>query len=157
MRFMHMYDLRWIAAIGLTAVVLTTAGCETSGSGNRSAREVALAEFSRAPEGTTERERAPTVPTETAEPEREDATPESPADASGLPQLGAGPSSEDAWFGPEPGTRIIVDSLVGQVNGRPIYADTFFQPIRDQLRAIARRTTQREFLEQAQEVITQHL
>jgi hypothetical protein len=34
-----------------------------------------------------------------------------------------------------PGDRIIVNSLVGQINGRPIYADEFFAPINDKLLA----------------------
>ncbi len=32
-----------------------------------------------------------------------------------------------------PGERVIVDSLVGEVNGRPIFADAFFEPIEDRL------------------------
>lgn len=53
--------------------------------------------------------------------------------------------------------RVIVDSLVGQVNGRPIFANEFFVPIEDQLRAIGTRTSQREFLNQARPIITEHL
>jgi hypothetical protein len=53
----------------------------------------------------------------------------------------------------EPGDRIIVDSMVGQVNGRPIFADEFFAPIEDRLIAERRRSTAREFLPKAQEII----
>ncbi len=32
-----------------------------------------------------------------------------------------------------PGRRVIVDSMVGEVNGKPIFADAFFEPIEDRL------------------------
>jgi hypothetical protein len=58
----------------------------------------------------------------------------------------------------EPGDRVVVDSLVGQINGRPIFADAFFDPIEAQLRAIRQGTTSRDqFYQQAGEVIAIHL
>lgn len=54
--------------------------------------------------------------------------------------------------------RIIVDGMVGQVNGRPIYANDFFDPIEDQLIAISTRATSiREFDTQVEAVVSQHL
>ncbi len=47
-------------------------------------------------------------------------------------------SSEDAAFfnvDAMPGQRVVVDSLIGQVNGRPIYADEVLSPIMDRLQA----------------------
>lgn len=57
----------------------------------------------------------------------------------------------------QPGERIIIDSLVGQVNGRPVFADEFFTPIADQLWAAARGATVRGFEQQAREIIAQRL
>lgn len=53
--------------------------------------------------------------------------------------------------------RVVVDSLVGQVNGRPIFANEFFAPIEDQLLAIRRQVSSREFLSQATPIITEQL
>lgn len=183
---MRIYDLLSAAGIGLVTGVLAASGCATDGSGHRgSAREVGLAEFSqpaRAGRETREsggeseaistadrRASNPATSTSPATPappnvgvgsgldtETDDAMLRNAADT--LPQLGAGPRSIDRNpVGPEAGRRVVVDSLVGQVHGRPIYADSFFQPIEDQLRAIAARTNQREFRTQANEVIIQHL
>ncbi len=41
----------------------------------------------------------------------------------------------------QPGDRIIVDSLVGEVNGRPIFADEFLALIEDRLIQVAKQTT----------------
>jgi hypothetical protein len=148
-----------ISMIVLVGGMLLLSGCQSSNGGTRAAREVMLAEFSR-----------PVERSQFADQEHHhdhvhevDAPPvdvESNSRSAERPQHVLGAASgpmEDARLGPAPGTRVIVDSLVGQVNGRPIYADTFFEPIQDQLRAIARRGTQREIIEQATEVVTQHL
>ena len=56
---------------------------------------------------------------------------------------------EGAWtfFDVEiaPGESVIVDSLIGQVNGRPIYADEVLGPIVDQLNAEYASLPWREF------------
>ncbi len=56
-----------------------------------------------------------------------------------------------------PGDRLIVDSLVGQVNGRPIFADDFFLPIEDRLIAEADGCTQREYTYRAKEIVDAEL
>jgi len=48
---------------------------------------------------------------------------------------------------------VVVDVLVGEVNGRPIFADDFFEPIEDRLVAIGRRTNPSEFVREASEVV----
>jgi hypothetical protein len=40
-----------------------------------------------------------------------------------------------------PGEKVIVDSLVGHVNGRPVFADDFLEPIEDRLLRAAEQTT----------------
>ena len=53
---------------------------------------------------------------------------------------------------------VLVDSLVGQVNGRPIFADVFFEPIEDQLRATSRRLTiPRQFVNEASGIVFDRL
>ncbi|MCL4209052.1 MAG: hypothetical protein KJZ68_00160 [Phycisphaerales bacterium] len=52
-----------------------------------------------------------------------------------------------------PGDLVVVDSLVGQINGRPIYADAFFAPLDDRLRAEKRRLTPGQFANALDEVV----
>ena len=47
----------------------------------------------------------------------------------------------------QPGDRVIVDSLVGEVNGRPIFADEFLALIEDRLLQEAKQTTGRQRVE----------
>lgn len=175
---MRRNNLLYTAVIAIAGAGIAAAGCATDNGNKRaSAREIGLAEFSQpanqSEQATEQRDASgasgeshaadggqPTplprpTETETATAELSDGG----ANAATLPQLGAGPATTPnaSRLGPQPGARFVVDSLIGQINGRPIYADSFFQPIEDQLRAIAARTGQREFLSQANEVITQHL
>ncbi|MEM7228592.1 MAG: hypothetical protein AAF432_07235 [Planctomycetota bacterium] len=55
------------------------------------------------------------------------------------------------------GNLAIIDRMVGQVNGRPIYADEFFAPIDSQLRAMSEEMTTRQFAEQSQRIIFKRL
>ena len=55
------------------------------------------------------------------------------------------------------GDRLVVDSMVGQVNGRPIFADDFFLPIEDALIALSQRTTPQEFIRQATLIVSEEL
>ena len=60
------------------------------------------------------------------------------ADVAGAGRGGRSDSQRAAQRAPLDESRIWpVESLVGQVNGRPIYAEEFFEPIEDQLRVIA--------------------
>lgn len=43
---------------------------------------------------------------------------------------------------PTSGSRIIVDTMVGQINGQPVYAETFLEPLDARLRAEARRLSE---------------
>lgn len=45
----------------------------------------------------------------------------------------------------EPGEEIFVDSMVGQIRGRPVFAHEFFEPIDDELRRASERMGRREF------------
>lgn len=57
-----------------------------------------------------------------------------------------------------PGDVYIVDSLIGQVNGRSLYADAFFRPIEDQLRQLRRSIPDNVmFIEEVRKVVADHL
>ncbi|MCA9295701.1 MAG: hypothetical protein KC983_04275, partial [Phycisphaerales bacterium] len=58
---------------------------------------------------------------------------------------------------PKPGDAFIVDRMVGQVNGRPIFAHEFFAPIDDQLRARSQELTPRQFETEAASIIARRL
>jgi hypothetical protein len=67
-----------------------------------------------------------------------------------------GESETPAWL--RPGDPIIVDAMVGQVNGRPIFADDFFEPIEDRIIAEASRSvTERDFTDRAAPIIMNEL
>jgi hypothetical protein len=159
--FSPMIGLHGACSTGSTAamalLLALIAGCATPPQSPEPVRQISLAEFTRErPE-----------PASPAEPE---APADEPTPADG-PLLGAGAegvqrpelrpaapdereTTEQALVRPlEPGDRVIVDSMVGQVNGRPIFADEFFEPIEDRLIAESRTSTAREFLRKAQEII----
>ena len=73
--------------------------------------------------------------------------------------------SDEPWFDDEayvgvpmePGERTVVDSMVGQVNGQPIFADAFFDPIEDELIALSEELPPREYGEQMQKIVANQL
>jgi len=53
-----------------------------------------------------------------------------------------------------PGDRVIVDSLIGQINGRPVFADDILLPVEDQLVALSQRVnTTEEFMAEATGIV----
>ena len=62
-------------------------------------------------------------------------------DSSADPDPFAGLDERVPFAPMQPGDRVIVDSLVGEVNGRPIFADEFFTLIEDRLVQAAAQTT----------------
>jgi hypothetical protein len=118
------------ASLGVSAML---AGCSGS-AGAPKARVVSLAEFAAGSSTLAgEAEAPPTVLVESAANQGDDA----PTDlrVAGVPSVADQPfSAPDAQL-VDAGDRMFVNSLVGQINGRPIFADEFFAPIDDQLRA----------------------
>jgi hypothetical protein len=130
----------------LVIIALAACGCSTTVDHRGPAQQVSLGEFS-----------APRVespqPNEAAPPTSADSPPVR-ATESEPTRLGAGDAAgaageTDAPAGPvrelEPGEQFVVDALVGQINGQPVFADEFLEPIEDQLIAEARQKTQRQF------------
>jgi hypothetical protein len=128
----------------------------------RGPRPVSLAEFSGDPAVMGRDEAridpvapappAPAAPTEATAPASDRAQPApdqppAPGASAAQPAVPGGRGLD------EPGTVLVVDSLVGEINGRPIYADQFFTPIEDRLRAAAARSSRSAFEREAAEVI----
>lgn len=67
--------------------------------------------------------------------------------------------SLDAYFDIEarPGQPVVVDSLIGQVNGRPVYADEVLGPLADQLRAEYERMAWQQFQPVMERLVMQRL
>ena len=118
-------------------------------------RPVSLAAFAQPPEATFEADLAERD-TESAWDEDEQ------QGADGAPLVATGPGFQ---AGPallpsqrlRPGERVLVDSLVGQVNGQPIFADEFFEPIEDQLVALSKQTRGEQFVIEAGALVSEEL
>ncbi len=120
-------------SISMGACVLLAAGvagCRGMTGGEPAARPVSLAEFAR-PRTASDDAKTKTRPAD-AEPAADPAQTLG-TDNSGEFQALLDQSARPALWLAEPGDRIIVDSLVGEVNGRPIFADEFLQEIEDRL------------------------
>ncbi len=67
--------------------------------------------------------------------------------------------SLEAYFDIEarPGQPVVVDSLIGQVNGRPVYADEVLGPLADQLRAEYERMAWQQFQPVMERLVMQRL
>lgn len=118
------------------------AGCSGMTGGEPAARPVSLAEFARPRTASDDAETKTKTKTRTA-----DAEPAGdPAQMLGTNNSGEFQPLLDQTARPvlwlaEPGDRIIVDSLVGEVNGRPIFADAFLREIEDRLIQVAEEYT----------------
>ena len=49
--------------------------------------------------------------------------------------------------------QVMIDSVVGQINGRPVFASEFFEPMDARLSALAREKSQKEWMTEAHEII----
>ncbi len=137
LRFLRPAIAPWAAWGALGAVVLAAAGCVSSPTGIwPTGRRVELADFAR-PETAAE-----------------------PAEAGVNGPLAAAPPVQtdqafpEPWLGPEdlrlvlvpaqPGVPVVVESLVGQINGKPVFADQFLEPLEDRLLRTAEEASGRE-------------
>jgi len=133
-------SIRAGGSIGVAAAAVAAVGCAHSN--NRDARTVTIAEFAQpaAAEGAVAPAEVGDEP-ETVQPVVARAL----GDAGGLdPYDFVEPEefSDRAILRPTvPGETVIVDSLVGHVNGRPVFADDFLQPIEDRLLRAAEDTS----------------
>ncbi len=148
--------------------VFVATGCE-SGSGDvdgRPMRTIELSDFEQgAAQSGTRPARTGAMETDSTDTDQESngAITVDPA-AVTLGASGPGPIDPDIIRRAAAGDAIaleapyIVESLIGQVNGRPIFADEFFEPIEDELRAEARnRRNDREYAQFAYQRIARRL
>ena len=56
-----------------------------------------------------------------------------------------------------PGEPYVIDRLIGQINGRPIFADEFFAPIEDRLIASRKTMNTAEFVQEVEAVVDRRL
>jgi hypothetical protein len=133
-------SIRAGGSIGVVAAAVAAAGCAQSIAGD--ARTVTIAEF--AQPAVVEGAETPAeaeAETETVQPVVARAL----GDAGGIdPYDFVEPEEfmDRAILRPtEPGESVIVDSLVGHVNGRPVFADDFLEPIEDRLLRAAEDTS----------------
>lgn len=89
-------------------------------------------------------------PMETGPSAPRDNTPTSPG-SDAAPRPGAGPATASASL-QNPSTYVL-DAMVGQVNGKAIYADTVLEPIAEQLGALGRQLPPAEFRQRARQLI----
>jgi hypothetical protein len=136
------------------------AGCAALGGAEEGARRIDLAAFARhGGSGEPTGARAGAGADATVDPAKDPLPMARPAEAPPAPApLGAGGASRSSMAPLQTDERIFVDGMVGQVNGRPIFAHDFFVPIEDQIVAIrAQATTAREFVERMRRVIAEEL
>ncbi|MCB9838955.1 MAG: peptidyl-prolyl cis-trans isomerase [Phycisphaeraceae bacterium] len=72
------------------------------------------------------------------------------------PAAGAGSTASDALSGRVVG-QVMIDSVVGQINGKPVFASEFFSPIDARLSAEARTKAPAEWIQSAQKQIRDRL
>ena len=152
-----MRQLNPVAAAALVLAVVSLDGCTVLIDPGPTARIVSPAEFVRPGAVVLKRVGEPReVPAPTSAPPEAHEQESSEAPSVTGHRLVAGPP------GPPPkpdrpaarvGDRVLVDSMVGQVNGRPIFADVFFEPIADELQRAAERFDQKGFTDEVRRIV----
>lgn len=153
---MRRHGIRMVSGIALALTALASAGCaQRAPAPVAPSRVLALADFRAEP---VEAE-SPAFETPTSadaprviDPNAPIVAPTDPAGAA----VAAPPRRRPRPLAP--GDRVLVDSMVGQVNGRPIFADDFFEPIEDRLIALSERVRdRRSFVLEANRIVTDEL
>jgi len=144
-----------LAAAG--CIALTLAGCAGSG-GEMQRRSITAADFAGAGAPALPAEPARVVPTLSELQARGGAddvavvigAPEPPADGADEPAPQPAPEAAQP-------KRVVIDQMVGQINGVPIYAGDFFEPMETRLRQEARRLGPAEWLDELRSSVSQNL
>ncbi|MCP3906045.1 MAG: hypothetical protein GY715_20680 [Planctomycetes bacterium] len=148
--------------LAIIVAALGAAGCvrvRTDDAERVTARQVDLGVFAREDEPSPVEATADETPDAIAG----DDPPEIVADGwrfgAASPGVGSGvalPPNDEGAVGTQ--APVLVDAMVGQVNGRPIFADDFFEPIEDRLIAeSSRSSTEREYTDRAAPIIMNEL
>ena len=153
---------RWISTFVAVGGLALTAGCASSQTSTETHRQLVPADFaagvsvsvsspvptSATPRTTVSADQAQGAPASGGQPEAE---PPSDTGASTPPK----PQVDLAVSGDMP--LYTVDAMVGQVNGKPIYASTVFESIFEQLAALGRSLPRGEFRQRAGQLIEARL
>ncbi|MCH8823088.1 MAG: peptidyl-prolyl cis-trans isomerase [Planctomycetes bacterium] len=165
------------SCLALMILLLGSIGCSEGSDFGSSVRIVSLAEFSSAEQASERQQVKARTSQETIAPKAdtlgyvEPTTPDPEQPASSSPKsptagskvTKASPESDEnfqerpALRLEKPGDRIVVDSFVGQVNGRPIYADDFLSYLEDHLIEVAAKKTGQARIKEFEEIISLRL
>jgi hypothetical protein len=146
---------RWKRSISaasiITAAAMTFVGCAAKPQQEPDVRTVSLADFAKpvASSFTTAPDGA--VVSAPSEEDRDDETPSTAPAAQPFPLAATGSAPPRRQL--KPGDQVIVDSVIGQVAGRPILADAFMASFSDRLRQAALNSDQRQFVQFASQII----
>ena len=154
-----------LTCLALFGILLASIGCTQSLDADPAVRIVSLAEFSSAKQVTKTILDAEILELESASSERDTLGYAEPATTDTATSTQAAPSAESlenyqvrgALRLEKPGDRIVVDSFVGQVNGRPIYADDFLNSLEDRLVEVAAKTTGQARIKEFELIINDRL
>ena len=142
---------RFTVHILVLAVLPHLTGCAGGVPGAGASSSIALSEFSNPePESHVQSSRA------VVEQAITDAGLQ-PAQRTSPPSIVEESLEEALNVGMQPGQTVIVDSLIGQVNGRPIFADEILAPIMDQLNAEYQRQPWARFQQLVFQLVSQQL
>ena len=149
-----MSQLNPVAAAALVLAVVSLDGCTVLIDPGPTARIVSPAEFAQPGAVVVKRVGEPReVPAPTSVPPEAHEQESSEAPSVTGHRLVAGPPPEPDRPAARVGDRVLVDSMVGQVNGRPIFADVFFEPIADELQRAAERFDQKGFTDEVRRIV----
>jgi hypothetical protein len=164
-----------VGRMAIAACVCLLASCAGSSQSAQTGRQVTATEFAAPGAPAVAGERVPTVPgAQTTIPtspqgmtdvvvvmgapinplaaQSDSSTKPPEAGASG--PAGAASAAAAAPTAPtRPDERLLVDQLVGQINGRPVFANEFFAPMDARMRQMAREMDDRQWLVQARKEI----
>lgn len=150
-------NMTWILGVMTATAAIATAGCG-AGDGRRapgSGAIIRLDDFVLTRAGDLGPPNGTPGPVDTAPPS--EGTGSEPPSDEGLTISNPTPRTPGAPRVIGSGDTVVVDSLVGQINGRPVYADAFFAPLDDRLRAARRQLTPGQFANTLAEVVNLRL
>ena len=150
-RIMDMDVRRFTVCIVVLAVLPLLPGCAGGVPGAGASSSIALSEFSNpAPESHVQSTRV-VVDQAIADAGLQ------PVERTAPPSIVEESLEESLNVQMRPGQTVIVDSLIGQVNGRPIFADEILAPIMDQLNAEYQRQPWSRFQQLVFQLVSQQL
>lgn len=146
------------AACGAAMMLASLGGCASDGGPTaNSSRMVSIAAFSDGPEQSPATQAGPVTNSESLASSAPASAPTTSPAAAPVKPI---PSATPVELTPRPmspGDEAVVESVIGQVSGRPIFVDAFLEPIADQLRQEGLRLSQNDFIKSAQAIINKRL